>query len=309
MKNIVLGTWSWGSGAVGGDEVFGNHLGAENLKEVFALAMQEGMNFWDTAYVYGMGASEKILASFTRPLARESYRISTKFTPQVADAQAADPVAAMLDRSLACFGIDSVDMFWIHNPADVERWTPLLAPLVKSGKAKNIGVSNHSFAQLKRAAKILAREGVRISAVQNHFSLLYRASQKSGILDWCKENGVEFWAYMVLEQGALSGKYDTAHPLPAGSMRAATYNPMLPAIEKLLELLRDIGKRHGLTPAQAAIAWAAGRGVVPIIGVTRETQVREAATALDVSLTAAEMAALEDAADASGVDTQAAWEK
>ena len=151
MKNIVLGTWSWGSGAVGGDEVFGNHLGAETLKRVFALAMNEGMNFWDTAYVYGMGASEEMLASFTRPLPRESYRISTKFTPQVADAQAADPVAAMLERSLACFGIDAVDMFWIHNPADVERWTPLLAPLVKSGKAKKIGLSNHSFAQLRRA--------------------------------------------------------------------------------------------------------------------------------------------------------------
>lgn len=204
MKNIVLGTWSWGSGAVGGDEVFGNHLGAENLKAVFDLAMREGMDFWDTAYVYGMGASEKILASFTRPLPRESYRISTKFTPQVADAETPDPVAAMLDRSLACFGIDSVDMFWIHNPADVEKWTPLLAPLVKSGKAKKVGVSNHSFAQIQRAAEILGREGVALSAVQNHFSLLYRASQKSGILDWCKEHGVEFWAYMVLEQGALS---------------------------------------------------------------------------------------------------------
>ncbi len=309
MKNIVLGTWSWGSGAVGGNEVFGNHLDASDLKAVFDLAMKEGMNFWDTAYVYGMGASEEILASFTRPLPRESYRISTKFTPQVADAQADDPVGAMLDRSLACFGIDSVDMFWIHNPADVEKWTPLLAPLVKSGKAKKIGLSNHSFAQIQRAAEILAREGVRISAIQNHFSLLYRASQKSGILDWCRENGVQFWAYMVLEQGALSGKHDAGHPLPEGSMRAATYNPLLPAMDGLLKLLREIGGRHGVTPAQVAIAWAAARGVVPIIGVTREVQVREAAAALDVPLSEAEMAALEKAADASGVDTEAAWEK
>ena len=116
-------------------------------------------------------------------------------------------------------------------------------------------------------------------------------------------------AYMVLEQGALSGKYDAAHPLPAGSMRAATYNPLLPAMDRLLKLQREIGGRHGVTPAQVAIAGAAARGGVPIIGVTREVQVREAAAALDVSLSEAEMAALEKAADASGVDTEAAWEK
>ena len=77
MKNIVLGTWSWGSGSVGGNEVFGNNLDANKLKGVFDVAMRYGMNFWDTAYVYGMGASEEMLASFTRPLPRESYRIST----------------------------------------------------------------------------------------------------------------------------------------------------------------------------------------------------------------------------------------
>ena len=120
---------------------------------------------------------------------------------------------------------------------------------------------------------------------------------------------MEFWAYMVLEQGALSGKYDSAHPMPAGSMRAATYNPMLPAMGSLLGLMREIGSRHGVSPAQVAIGWAAARGVVPIIGVTREAQVKEAAAALDISLTGAEMAALEAAADASGVDTEAAWEK
>lgn len=305
----MLGTWSWGSGSVGGNEVFGNHLDAVSLKVVFDTAMRDGMNFWDTAYVYGMGASEEILASFTRPLPRESYRISTKFTPQLADMDSPDPVRKMLDESLKRFGIEYVDMFWIHNPADVERWTPMLAPLVKNGNARKIGVSNHDFAQLKRASEILSEAGVSISAVQNHFSLLFRKSQKNGVLDWCKANGIGFWAYMVLEQGALSGRYDADHPMPHGSMRANTYNPMLPSISKLLELMKEIAKSHEVDPAQVAIGWAVVKGVTPLIGVTKEKQVAEAAAAINLRLSEEEVSALENAADESGVDTEAAWEK
>ena len=87
MKNqpsIVLGTWSWGTGAVGGDQVFGNHIGVEELKPVFDEAMKNGLNLWDSAVVYGMGASENVLAAFTKSCRREDVRISTKFTPQIA---------------------------------------------------------------------------------------------------------------------------------------------------------------------------------------------------------------------------------
>lgn len=178
-----------------------------------------GLNSWDTAYVYGMGASEKILASFTKPLPRHSYYISTKFTPQLANLNMKNPVEDMLDKSLKCFGIEYVNMFWIHNSADVEKWTPMLVPIVKSGKAKNIGLSNHSFIQLKKATSILEREGIHLSAVQNHFSLLYRNYQNNGLIQWCHDNSIEFWGYMVLEQGALSGKYDSTHTMLPNSNR------------------------------------------------------------------------------------------
>ena len=232
LPSIALGTWSWGTGFAGGDQVFGNNLGVEELKLVFDEAMAGGLNLWDSAVVYGMGASESLLAAFTKERNREDVLISTKFTPQIAG-DFANPVEDMLNSSLERFGTDYIDIYWIHNPADVERWTPFLADLVKSGKVKRVGVSNHNLAQIKRAEEILSKEGVHISAVQNHFSLLYRSSEKAGILDYCKENGIDFWAYMVLEQGALSGKYDTVHPLPAGSQRGDTYNPLLPQIEKL----------------------------------------------------------------------------
>lgn len=304
---IALGTWSWGTGAVGGDQVFGNHLEAEELKPVFDEAMANGLSLWDTAVVYGMGASETVLSTFTKSRKREDMLISTKFTPQIAG-DTANPVADMLAGSLERFGTDYIDVYWIHNPADVERWTPYLAPLVKSGKVKRVGVSNHNLAQIKRAEEILSKEGVHVSAVQNHYSLLYRSSEKAGILDYCKENGMDFWAYMVLEQGALSGKYNTAHPLPEGSQRGDTYNPLLPQIEKLVNVMRTVGDRYGITPAQVALAWAVAKGTTPIIGVTNTVQVQDAVRATGIILTETEVKTIEEAAESTCVDTRGSWE-
>lgn len=304
---IALGTWSWGTGAVGGDQVFGNHLEMEELKPVFDEAMANELNLWDTAVVYGMGASETVLSAFTKNRKREDVLISTKFTPQIAG-DSANPVADMLAGSLERFGTDYIDMYWIHNPADVERWTPYLVPLVKSGKVKRVGVSNHNLAQIKRVEEIFAKEGVHLSAIQNHYSLLYRSSEKAGILDYCKENGIDFWAYMVLEQGALSGKYDTTHPLPEGSQRGDTYNPLLPQIEKLVAVMRTVGDRYGITPAQVALAWAIAKGTTPIIGVTKAAQVQDAVQAAAITLTEAEVKIIEEAAESTGVDTRGSWE-
>ena len=215
----------------------------------------------------------------------------------------------MCEGSLSRFGTDYIDMYWIHNPADVERWTPYLIPLVKSGKVRRVGVSNPNLAQIKRAEEILSAEGVHVSAVQNHYSLLYRSSEKAGILDYCKENGIGFWAYMVLEQGALSGKYDTRHPLPAGSQRGDTYNPLLPQIEKLVNTMRNVGSKHGASPAQVALAWAISKGTTPIIGVTQTSQVQDAVKAMRITLSEDEIGQMEKAAEETGVDTRGSWER
>lgn len=307
-SSVVLGTWSWGTGFAGGNQVFGNNLGEKELRPVFEEAMKNGLNIWDSAVVYGMGTSETILSSFTREYPRDEILISTKFTPQIAENQAENPVAEMLEGSLGRFGTDYIDIYWIHNPADVERWTPFLAPLVKRGKIRCIGVSNHNLAQIKRAEEILSAEGVHVSAVQNHFSLLYRSSEKAGILDYCHEHGIDFWAYMVLEQGALSGKYDTVHPLPEGSQRGETYNPMLSQIEKLIGVMRTVGDKYRVSPALVAIAWAIAKGTTPIIGVTKVEQVQDIVHALQISLTPEEMQMLEKEAENTGIDTRGSWE-
>ena len=148
LPKVALGTWSWGTGFAGGDTVFGNHLSDSQMAEIFSKAMQQGLNLWDTASVYGMGSSETALGRLIPQYPREDIIISTKFTPQIADEQSAEPVTAMLNASLERLGVQDIDIYWIHNPADVERWTPGLIPLLQSGKVKQVGVSNHSLKQI-----------------------------------------------------------------------------------------------------------------------------------------------------------------
>ena len=182
MPKIALGAWSWGAGAAGGDQVFGNRLFENELKPVFDKAMECGLNLWDTAAVYGEGSSERILGNFVKEVSREDVILSTKFTPQIAG-DSPDAVQEMIDGSKGRLHVDVIDIYWIHNPMDVERWTPALIPLAKSGQIKAIGVSNHNLAQIKRVNEILAAEGLKVSAVQNHYSLLHRSSERAGILD------------------------------------------------------------------------------------------------------------------------------
>ena len=152
LPKIALGAWAWGN-----DGTFGGSLSADDLRPVFEAGMKAGLNLWDTAYAYGMGASERVLGDFIKDYPREDVILSDKFTPQCADPSAENAVTEL--------------------------------------------------------------------------SLLNRSSETSGILDYCKEKDITFFSYMVLEQGALSGKYDTGHPFPADSDRGAVYNPMLPQLD------------------------------------------------------------------------------
>lgn len=308
MPRVALGAWSWGSGMAGGDQVFGNHLGEEDLKPVFDAAKRFGLNLWDTAAVYGEGSSERILGHFIKDVPRDQLIISTKFTPQIAS-DSPDAMQEMLNGSKARLHTDSIDVYWIHNPSDVEKWTPKLIPLAKSGQIQSIGVSNHNLSELKRAEEILKVEGLKISAVQNHYSLLHRSSERAGILDYCKQKGITFYSYMVLEQGALSGSYDQAHPFPEGSARAASYNSSLPELEALVNEMRNIAAAHDATVAQIATAWAIAKGTLPIIGVTRVKHVEDAAKAIEINLTSQEILRMEELGEKTKVMTLREWEK
>ena len=304
---IALGTWAWGSGAFGGDAVYGVNTNEENLKPVFEAAAKAGLGLWDTATVYAMGDSERILGQFVASVPRESVQISTKFTPQLAEMYD-NSVEKMANASMERMGIDYIDMYWIHNPMDVERWTPGLIPLLQSGKVREVGVSNHNIREIERANEILGQAGFRVSAVQNHFSLLYRSSERGGVLDYCHRHDIRFWSYMVLEQGALTGNFSPTNPLPADSDRGRKYNPVLDKLQALTDEMKAIGKKYGASCSQIGIAWAIAKGTMPIVGATKERHVVEAAAAADIVLTNDEVARLETLADATDIDTRGDWE-
>lgn len=304
LPKIALGAWAWGN-----DGTFGDQLNADSLRPVFDAAVKAGLNLWDTAYAYGMGTSEKTLGEFLRTLPRDSYLISDKFTPQCADLNAENAVTVMFETSAKLLGTDEMDIYWIHNPVGAPEWTRKLIPLAKSGKIGRIGLSNHNLAEIKEAAEILGAEGLKIAAVQNHYSLLNRSSETSGILDYCKENDITFFSYMVLEQGALSGKYDTKHPFPENSDRGAVYNPMLAQLEELNAGMKEIANRRGVSVALLPIAWAIAKGTLPIIGVTKVYQVEDAVKGARLELTDEEIETLERLAGKTPLNVIRFWEK
>lgn len=304
LPKIALGAWAWGN-----DGTFGDNHTSDTLKPIFDKAMESGLNLWDTAYAYGMGTSEKVLAGFLEGLERDSYLISDKFTPQCANDKPT-AMADMIKMQLDIMNLDKFDIYWIHNVWDAPKWTEELAKYYEGkDNVPLLGVSNHNLEEIKQADEILRKHGLKLSAVQNHFSLINRSSEESGILDYCKKNDIYFFAYMVLEQGALSGKYDTAHPMPEGSARAETYNPVLDKLEVLNGELKKLADKYNVGIAQIPVAWAIAKGTLPIIGVTKTSHVEDAVKAVNVTLTAEETDNLEKVADSLGINAIRFWEK
>lgn len=163
--------------------------------------------------------------------------------------------------------------------------------------------------EIALADRILGEAGYRVEAVQNHFSLLYRGSERAGILKHCRENDVRFFSYMVLEQGALTGRYSPANPMPEGSSRAAVYNGVLPQLKALTDRLAAIGEDRGASAADVATAWAVAKGTTPIIGVTKPGYIDGLVRARGIELADEEIADLETLADAADVDTRGWWER
>ena len=305
LPKIALGAWAWGN-----DGTFGNNFQADSLKPIFEKAMEQGLNLWDTAYAYGMGTSEKVLAGFLKGLPRDAYFVSDKFTPQCADASSETAMKDMIEMQLGLMGLDQFDIYWIHNVWDAPKWTEELAKYFEGrDEVPLIGVSNHNLAEIRQADEILKAHGLKLSAVQNHYSLLNRSSEESGILGYCRENDIHFFAYMVLEQGALSGKYDKEHPMPEGSARAETYNPILDKLGVLNGELKKLADKYGVAMAQIPVAWAIGKGTLPIIGVTKVSHVEDAVKAMNIKLTSEEILELEQVADSLKINAIRFWEK
>ena len=290
ISPLGIGTWAWGDKLVWG---YGKGYSDADIEAAYRVCIENGVNFFDTAEIYGWGRSERLLGRFIH---RYEYPVvvATKFFPYPwRILKGALPRA--LQGSLRRLGVEVVDLYQIHwpyPPRSIETWVDILGQVAQAGRVKAVGVSNYSVEQMKRARQVLEKYGVPLASNQVQFNLLHREPETTGLLSLCQEWGITLIAYSPLAMGILTGKYSTQTPPPGA--RGRRYNrERLRRIEPLLHLLREIGESHGKTPAQVALNWVICKGAVPIVGAKNERQALENIGALGWRLAPEEVAVLD----------------
>ena len=302
-KEVMIGTWAWGPGFNGSKQVFGNNYDEEILRETFEVAVNLGLTRWDTAAVYGMGSCEKLLGKFIN--GRDGIFISTKFFPDKKFKVGA--LEKSFHESMTRLNLKSADLFWIHKPNNLTKNLQEAVPLLQDGRIRSIGISNVSLKDIRTAEDILSREGLSLGAVQNHFSLLRNDQQP--LIDYCNSKGITYYAYMVLEQGALAGRYNVTCPFPLLSMRRLAFpKSKFRKIESLLKLMEQTALKYNIDKSQIPVLWVIAKGAVPIIGITQPVYAERLAKALQVDLTSEEIEQLTSEAAATGIRQQGSWE-
>lgn len=301
--DVMIGTWAWGSGYNGSGMIFGSKSDEQTLKCTFDKAVELGFTKWDTAAVYGMGSCEKLLGGFIN--GRDDIFLSTKFFPNKKYSHG--DLEKSFNESMTRLGLKSADLFWIHKPNNLKENLQEAIPLMKDGRIKSIGISNVSMNDIKTAEDLLGQHGLRLGAVQNHFSLLRNDQQP--IIDYCNSKGITYYAYMVLEQGALAGRYNSKNHFPTFSMR----NFMFPKskfkkIENLLAAMKGIADKYGIDRSQIPVLWVIAKGAVPIVGITKPAYAEKLSDALKITLTAEEISLLTGEAKKTGIRQQGSWE-
>jgi aryl-alcohol dehydrogenase-like predicted oxidoreductase len=266
------------------------------IREAWQASLEAGVSFFDTAEVYGDGESERIIG---RLLAEDSPRragivIASKFMPVPWKLNVRSALTTAARRSCDRLGVDSIDLYQLHGPISLRSQGTLadaLADAHEAGLVRAVGVSNYSAKETRRIDAALRERGLRLATNQVEFSLLRTRPERSGLLRCCAELGVVVLAYSPIGQGRLTGKYSPANP-PPSSRNFANYR--MATVVGIIELLRQIGERHGgRTPSQVSLAWLIAKGAVPIPGAKNRSQAEENAGALGWALDPDEMAELD----------------
>jgi aryl-alcohol dehydrogenase-like predicted oxidoreductase len=293
VPELGVGVWQWGDAAFWG---YGKEYGETDIRAAFETCLARGLNFFDTAEVYGSGASERNLGTFIRQTDRPAI-VASKFFPFPWRLRGRS-VPAAARASLQRLGLDRIDLYQIHQPfppVPIEAWMGGLADAVDQGLIRGAGVSNYSVPQTRRAHTALAQRNVPLASNQVRFSLLDRRPELSGLLETCRELNVTLIAYSPLAQGLLTGKYTRQHPM-RGLRSSRVGSPSYERLGRLVGLLREIGAGHGgKTPSQVALNWVICKGALPIPGAKSALQAEDNAGAIGWRLTAPEVSALDKA--------------
>jgi aryl-alcohol dehydrogenase-like predicted oxidoreductase len=302
VSRICLGTMAYGDGAKG------NHpwaMGEAEGRPFFKRAIEAGINFFDTANAYSEGVSEEITGRALNDFARrEEIVVATKvFYGMRKDANAAGlsrkAIFNEIDASLTRLEMDYVDLYQIHRwdyDTPIEETLEALHDVVKAGKARYIGASSMWAWQFMQALALQKANGwSRFISMQNHLNLLYREEERE-MLPLCINQGIGVIPWSPLARGRLArGPDETTNRIETDLFGQFLYRKTADADRAVIDAVGQIAAERGLPRAQVALAWHMAKpGVTaPIVGATKPSQLTDAVAAVDVKLTADEIARLE----------------
>jgi len=300
VSRICLGCMSYGAS----DQ--GTHpwsLDEEATRPFIAQALDAGVNFFDTANVYSLGSSEEIVGRALAEMApRDEIVIATKLCGPM---RAGRPNSAGLSRkavmtevdaSLRRLGTDYIDLYQIHRwdrHTPIEETLEALHDVVKAGKVRYLGASSMWAWQFAKALFLADQHGwTRFVSMQDHYNLLHREEERE-MLPLCRDQGVGVIPWSPLARGKLTRDWDDTTARSETDEFGA--NLYLDTDREIVDQVAAVAEARGVTRAQVALAWVLGRPGVdaPIIGATKPHHIDDAVAALDVELTADEVAAME----------------
>lgn len=300
LSTIGLGTWAMGGGAW--KFGWGPQEDTASIAAIHA-ALDQGINWIDTAAIYGHGHSEKVVGSAIKGI-RDSLIIATKCgrvwegdSREIGKSLKADSIRQEVENSLQRLGIDYIDLYQIHWPepdGEIEEGWATIADLIKEGKVRYGGVSNFDLQQLKRAQAIHP-----IASLQPPYNM-FRREIEHEVMAYCHENHIGIIAYSPMQAGLLTGKFtmERAAELPASDWRSKHpfFNaPQLAVNLEVVAKLRGIAEAKSCSLSQLALAWVLRREemTAAIVGARNPQQITETAKAASIALSDSDKDAIE----------------
>lgn len=301
VSRICLGCMGFG------DVEKGMHkwtLDEKKSAEIIKVALDYGINFFDTAVAYQNGTSEKYFGSAIRKFAkREDVVIATKFLPRTQDdinkgISGREHIIQSLDTSLSNLGMDFIDLYiyhmWDYN-TPIEEVMETLNDVITDGKVRYIGISNCYAWQLQKANMIAQMNGWnKFVSVQSHYNLIFRETERE-MTGCCIDGNIAMTPYSALASGRLvKDSSETSERLEKDSFAKGKYDKTADVDRIIIERVAEIANKRKMTRIQIALGWLLTKVTSPIIGATKISHVEEAVKAISVQLSDEEIAYLEE---------------